>query len=72
MDTSNKTQVIAHEKKLLEAMKSNNFELLDKLLHDDLLFNGPDSKTVTKAIDMANYRSGNINLRQTLTPSSIC
>ncbi|BAZ37487.1 hypothetical protein NIES4101_36580 [Calothrix sp. NIES-4101] len=62
MDTSNKTQVIANEKKLLEAMKSNNFELLDQLLHDDLLFNGPDGKTVTKAIDMANYRSGNINL----------
>ncbi|MEA5574542.1 nuclear transport factor 2 family protein [Calothrix sp. UHCC 0171] len=62
MDTSNKTQVIANEKKLLEAMKSNNLELLDQLLHDDLLFNGPDGKTATKAIDMANYRSGNINL----------
>jgi hypothetical protein len=43
-------------------MKTNNVELLDKLLHDDLLFNGPDGETATKAVDLKNYRSGNINL----------
>jgi hypothetical protein len=63
MDTTHKAQVIANEKNLLEGMKTNNVELLDRLLHDDLLFNGPDGKTATKAMDMANYRSGNINLR---------
>jgi hypothetical protein len=62
MNATHKTQVIASEKNLLEAMKTSNVELLDKLLHDELLFNGPDGETATKAIDLKNYRSGNINL----------
>lgn len=62
MDATQKAQVIANEKNLLEAMKTNNVELLDKLLHDDLLFNGPSGETATKATDLKNYRSGNINL----------
>ena len=62
MDTTRKAQVIASEKRLLEAMKTSNVELLDKLLHDDLLFNGPNGETATKSADLANYRSGNINL----------
>jgi uncharacterized protein DUF4440 len=62
MDTTRKTQVIASEKSLLHAMKTNNVELLDKLLHDELLFNGPNGETATKAADLTNYRSGNINL----------
>lgn len=62
MDTTRKSQVIASEKRLLEAMKTSNVELLDGLLHDDLLFNGPTGETATKAADLANYRSGNINL----------
>jgi hypothetical protein len=40
MDTTHKAQVIDNEKKLLLAMKTNNVELLDQLLHDELLFNG--------------------------------
>jgi hypothetical protein len=62
MDTTRKAQIIANEKNLLEAMKTNNVELLDKLLHDDLLFNGPTGETATKAMDLKNYLSGNINL----------
>jgi hypothetical protein len=58
-----KAQVIAHEEKLLEAMKTSNVELLEELLHDDLLFDTPDGKTATKTIDLDNYRSGNIHLR---------
>jgi hypothetical protein len=63
MNDIHKTQVIAHEEKLLEAMKNSNVELLDELLHDDLLFDTPDGKTATKTIDLDNYRSGNIHLR---------
>lgn len=55
-------QVIASEDRLLEAMKTSNVELLEDLLHDDLLFNGPDGMTATKAMDLTNYRSGNIHL----------
>jgi hypothetical protein len=62
MDTTPKAQVVASEKSLLKAMRTNDVELLDTLLHDELLFNGPNGETATKAADLANYRSGNINL----------
>ncbi len=62
MGTIHQAQIVASEKDLLEAMKTSNAELLDKLLHDDLLFNGPTGETATKAMDLNNYRSGNINL----------
>jgi hypothetical protein len=56
-------QIIAAEERLLEAMKTSNVTLLDSSLHDDLLFNGPTGETATKALDLANYRTGGINLR---------
>jgi hypothetical protein len=56
-------QIVAAEERLLEAMKTSNVMLLDSLLHDDLLFNGPTGETATKALDLANYRTGGINLR---------
>lgn len=62
MNTSYTDQVLARENSLLEAMTTNNADLLDDLLHDDLLFNGPDGTTATKAMDLDNYRSGNIHL----------
>lgn len=55
--------VIQNEERLLEAMRTANADLLDSLLHDDLLFNGPTGETATKAQDLANYRSGGIQLR---------
>lgn len=62
MDTSYQDQVIASEERLLEAMQTSDVELLNELLHDDLLFNGPDGTTATKAMDLANYGSGDIHL----------
>jgi hypothetical protein len=62
MDTTRKAQVIASENSLLDAMRTNNVEHLDALLHDDLLFNGPNGETASKAIDLQNYRSGTIQL----------
>jgi len=62
MDATHKAQVTASESDLVEAMKTSNVELLDTLLHDDLLFNGPNGETATKAMDLKKYRSGNINL----------
>ncbi len=47
----------------MEAMKTSNVALLDSLLHDALLFNGPTGQTATKAMDLANYRTGGIDLR---------
>lgn len=68
MDTIYEAEILASEQQLLEAMKTSNVELLDQLLHDRLLFNGPDGQTATKALDLQNYRSGNVHL-QSLEPS---
>ena len=57
------SQIVAAEEQLMTAMKTSNVALLDRLLHDDLLFNGPTGETATKAMDLANYRSGGIDLQ---------
>jgi hypothetical protein len=63
MNPTPEHEVLASEQSLLTAMKTSDVSLLDALLHDDLLFNGPTGETATKAADLANYRSGNIRLR---------
>ena len=63
MDTALEAEIVARENELLGAMTTNDVARLDDLLHDDLLFNGPDGSTGTKAMDLANYRSGGIQLR---------
>jgi len=50
------------EKMLLQAIKENNIDLLDKLLHSDLLFVNPMGQIITKAMDMANYISGQVTI----------
>ncbi len=46
------------EKRLLEAIKINDIMVLDELLHDKLIFNIPTGQTITKMMDIENYRSG--------------
>ena len=58
------SEIVAREDALLRAITTNDVALLDDLLHDDLLFNGPDGQTGAKAQDLANYRSGGIQLRR--------
>lgn len=48
------------EEKLMQAMKNCDLAIIGELLHDDLLFNAPNGETITKDIDMAAYRSGNM------------
>lgn len=62
MDSVRKEQILAAESRLVAAMKDGDAEALDGLLHDDLLFNGPTGETATKAMDLANYRSGGVRL----------
>ena len=62
MDPNLEAAIVARENALLQAVTTNDVERLDDLLHDDLLFNGPDGQTGTKAMDLANYRSGGIHL----------
>lgn len=62
MHDTPESQILACEADLLRAMRTSDADLLDELLHDDLLFNGPTGETANKAQDLANYRSGGIDL----------
>jgi hypothetical protein len=64
MDQNLESEIVERETALLHAMMTNDVALLDELLHDDLLFNGPDGQTGTKGQDLASYRSGGIQLRR--------
>ena len=64
MDANLEAEIVARETALLHAMTTNDVARLDDLLHDDLLFNGPDGQTGTKVQDLANYRSGGIHLHR--------
>lgn len=63
MSGTDEARILACEEDLLRAMRTSDADLLETLLHDDLLFNGPTGATATKAMDVANYRSGGIALR---------
>lgn len=57
-----KDLVVTAEIELLTAIKNADVEVLDQLLHDDLLFNLPDGQTITKQIDLNSYRSGKMKI----------
>ena len=57
-------QIIDGENRLLTAMKTGDIGTLDELLHDDLIFNVPTGQTITKQIDIENYRSGIMNVHE--------
>ncbi|SJN49921.1 nuclear transport factor 2 family protein [Sphingobacterium sp. JB170] len=57
-----KNDVLNLENQLYEAMKSNNVVMLDKLLHNDLLFIVPSGETITKEMDLETYRSGKLKI----------
>lgn len=48
------------EARLLNAIRNIDVPSLDALLHNDLLFMIPSGETITKAMDMAHYRSGKV------------
>ncbi len=57
-----KNEILNSENKLYEAMKNRNTEVLDNLLHTDLLFVIPNGQTITKEMDLQTYREGNLKL----------
>jgi hypothetical protein len=68
--TANKMEreeIIEIEKQLIEGIKTSNLKFLDKILHDDLLFLAPNGETVTKTMDLASHRRGEMVVEQ-LTP----
>lgn len=62
-----KSQIIESENRLLKAMLECNLPILEELLHEDLLFNIPNGRTVTKMMDLDNYQSGNMLISSILT-----
>ena len=60
----NKDAIIACEKEILNAMKNCDVQILDTLLHEELLFTIPSGQTITKALDMETYSSGNMKIKE--------
>ena len=54
--------VVNAEIELLTAIKDADVSALEKILHDDLLFNLPDGNTITKEFDLNSYRSGKMKV----------
>src|SRR5687767_11554637 len=63
-----KDQIMEHEQKLFFAIQHGDVQLLDELIHDDLLFNIPTGQTGTKTMDLEAYASGNMRV-QSAVPS---
>ena len=58
-----KTETVVNaEIELLRAIKNADILTLEKMLHDDLLFNLPTGDTITKEFDLNSYRSGKMKV----------
>lgn len=57
-----KETIVNAEIELLTAIKNADVSVLEKMLHDDLLFNLPDGNTITKEFDLNSYRSGKMKI----------
>jgi len=59
-----KDEILNLENTLYEAIKNSDTEVLDKLLHADLLFVVPSGQTITKEMDLQTYREGNLKVEE--------
>lgn len=59
-----KESIIKVEKELLSAMKNCDIKKMKELLHEELLFNIPNGQTITKAMDLEAYSSGNMKINK--------
>lgn len=58
-----KQDIVDLELQLIEGIKTCDVPLLDKMLHEELLFMVPDGSVITKAIDMESHRKGQMVVR---------
>ena len=54
--------IVKVEKEIVMAMKNGDVKKLNELLHEELLFNIPNGQTITKALDIETYSSGNMRI----------
>ncbi|CAC9973349.1 DUF4440 domain-containing protein [Flavobacterium sp. WLB] len=57
-----KDLIVNAEIELLTAIKNADVSVLERILHDDLLFNLPTGETITKEFDLNSYRSGKMKV----------
>lgn len=60
----NEQKILEIENQLREAMKKSDVEILEQLLHDDLLFVLPSGEVITKKTDLETHKSGNLVLEE--------
>lgn len=53
-----RNEIVKSEELLLDAMLNSKVDVLDKLIHPDLLFNTAMGQVVTKELDLDTYRKG--------------
>lgn len=53
-----KQQITALEHQLIAAICNSNIPFLEQVLHDDLRFMAPNGQVITKAMDLASHRAG--------------
>jgi len=53
-----RSEITDLENQLLEAIRKSDMSFLELRLHDDLLFILPDGNVITKEMDLASHRSG--------------
>ena len=52
-------EIIQHEEKFLQALRSLNLEVLDELIHDKVIYNTFTGEVIDKEADFAPFKSGN-------------
>lgn len=62
-----KTDVLNQESRLSKAIKESDIEILEELLHDDLLFVIPSGAVITKEIDLQSYRDGDLKIQELIS-----
>jgi hypothetical protein len=59
-----KEKIAELEGKLAEGIKKSDVTFLDTILHDNLLFVTPNGQMITKAMDLASHRAGEMIVEQ--------
>lgn len=62
--TTKKEDIIELENKLLQAISTSDLAQLDSLLHKDLLFLAPTGNVITKEMDLASHKAGEMIVEQ--------
>ena len=51
-------EIIYNEEKLLQALRDSDINAMEELIHDKLIFNGPNGELINKEMDISVYKSG--------------